>query len=126
MRIAATLSILLTLVGCAAQPIPVQIAAPEKQADGVVFPLANGFLKLQPYSDDVIRVAFSPDRKFFARKSISAIAKPDPALHWTSDGDSLSTAHVTATVDPASGAVSFFDAAGKPILREKSDGRNLE
>src|SRR5277367_5238603 len=115
MRIAATLSILLTLVGCAAQPAPVQIAVPEKQADGVVFPLANGFLKLQPYSDNVIRVAFAPDRKFFTRKSISAVGAPDPKMQWTFSGDSLSTGKITARVNLVSGAVSFFDAAGKPI-----------
>ncbi len=126
MRIAAILSILLLLGGCAVQPLPVQPAVPEKMVDGVVFPLANGFLKLQPYSDDVIRVAFAPDRKFFARKSISAVGAPDPKMQWTFSGDSLSTGKITARVDLVSGAVSFFDATGKPILREKSDGRSVD
>ena len=77
MRIAAMLWILPVLIcGCAVIPSPVPLATPEKQADGVVIPLANGFLRLKPYSDDVIRVVFSTDQKFFSHHSLSAVGAP--------------------------------------------------
>ncbi len=46
-------------------------------------------------------------------------------MQWTFSGDSLSAGKITLRVDLISGAVSFFDVAGKPILREKSDGRSV-
>jgi alpha-D-xyloside xylohydrolase len=98
-------------------------------ADGIVVSVDGGFLKLEVVSDDVVRVAFSRDRAFFDRKSLAAAPKRVEAIKWdlaTGSGNAtLSTARLRARVDLATGAVSFFDAAGKPILAERPRGKTM-
>ncbi|MGD0251214.1 MAG: TIM-barrel domain-containing protein [Verrucomicrobiota bacterium] len=103
--------------------------APEKVADGVVFHIGDGLLKLEVCADDVIRVAYAKDASFFGRKSLSAGGRRDARTKWslkTGNGEAvLATAKLEAHVALASGAVSFFDANGRPILSEKKAGRTM-
>ena len=77
----------------------------------------------------MVRIACAKDRAFFARKSLAAEPKRAAKTSWTlatTPADAtLATAKLKVRVDRATGAVSFFDAAGKPILAEKADGRTL-
>ena len=50
--------------------------------DGVVIPVAGGFLKIEVVAADVIRVAFAPDSAFFARKSLAAGERTREAVPW--------------------------------------------
>jgi alpha-D-xyloside xylohydrolase len=102
---------------------------PEKLSDGVVVALGNAFLKIEVCNDDLIRVAYSPDRAFFARRSLVAEARRCVPVQWrlaTSSGQAtLTTARLKVKVDLVNGAVSFFDLSGRPILMEKKGGRTL-
>jgi alpha-D-xyloside xylohydrolase len=107
-----------------------QIAgSPEKLADGIVVPLNGNFLKVQFYSADVVRVACAKDRAFFNSESVVTEPKKTIKTDWslkTENGEAiLSTAALQVHVNLVSGAVSFFDAAGKSILAEKSGGRMI-
>jgi alpha-D-xyloside xylohydrolase len=101
----------------------------QKQADGVVLQLHDGSLRLQVMDANIIRVAFAKDPNFFTRKTIDVTAEPKKVswkLATTPATLTLSTAKVTARVDRKTGQVSFFDAAGKPILAEAAQGRTIE
>ena len=104
-------------------------AAPEKLADGIVVPLKDAFLKVEVYGDNIVRIACAKDREFFARKSVMTEPKRAAKTAWslkTENGEAiLSTAKLQVQVNLATGAVSFFDSNGKPILAEKADGRTL-
>jgi alpha-D-xyloside xylohydrolase len=117
-------------------PPPVQPALrepsrlPQRVRDGVIIPIHGEFLKLQVCANDVIRVACAPDETFFNRKSLAVLARPNSRADWKINSTprtvTLSTAKLTASVDLATGAVSFFDAKGQPILAEAAGGRSME
>ncbi len=101
----------------------VLIAEPvEKSSDGVVFPVGGGFLKLQVYADNVVRVAYAKDRGFFSRASLVVLPRSGrlPSWQFTSTPKSavLSTAKLKVHVGLSTGAVSFTDASGQPITAE--------
>ena len=102
----------------------------EKQANGVIVNLAGGVLKLEVDADDIIRVAYAPDRAFFDHKSFATGIKTVSPAHWdvTNDANSvvLTTAAIKTIVDAQSGAVHFEDLSGKTILAEAPHGRTLE
>ena len=112
-------------------PLPALAAttSPEKLADGIIVPLNGSFLKLEVFADNVIRVASAKDRAFFARSTPVTEVRHQEKARWkldTRDGvATLSTAKLQVRVDLATGAVSFFDSTGKPILAEKTDGRTI-
>jgi alpha-D-xyloside xylohydrolase len=107
--------------------LPILAAAPEKQADGVVVPLSGGVLKIEVCADDLLRVAYAPDRAFFARRSLAASVRRCGDAHWRLDRHgaawSVVTSKLRARIDPTTGAVTFLDAKGRVLLAEARDGR---
>jgi alpha-D-xyloside xylohydrolase len=116
--------------------IAIQVSAqalpnpPEKLDDGVLFHVGGHLLKLEVCASNIIRVAYARDPAFFARKTLAAGVRHDVGTKWslkTENGESiLVTERLQAHVDLASGAVSFFDTAGRPILAEDKAGRTME
>ncbi|MGA2030163.1 MAG: TIM-barrel domain-containing protein [Verrucomicrobiota bacterium] len=124
------LSFIFAAIAAAGQlSLQASLNEPEKLKDGVVIPVGDSFLKLEVCADDIIRVAYAKDRAFFARKSLMAGVRHDAKTKWTLNTEHgeaiLTTDKLQAHVDLASGAVSFFDANGQPILAEKKEGRTL-
>jgi alpha-D-xyloside xylohydrolase len=113
---------------------PVLYAAPavefEKQADGVILQLPGGFLNVQVLSDSIVRVAFAKDKSFFGKKTIDVIDHLPSSVSWklgtTPQALLLSTSKLTVSVDRATGAATFLDANGKPILAEAAGGRIMQ
>jgi alpha-D-xyloside xylohydrolase len=103
--------------------------AMEKQTDGVIFALDGAFLKIEVRADNIIRVAYAKDRAFFTRPSLVVEPARGPAASWelkTGPGEAIvATAKVRARVDLSTGAIAFFDPAGRPVLAEQSGGRAL-
>src|SRR3989442_11811625 len=52
------------------------VAPIKKQADGVLVPLPSGVLRLQVWSDNVIRVTFAPGKSLPTNQSWSVIGAP--------------------------------------------------
>src|SRR5690242_14804199 len=104
-------------------------AIPEKQSDGVVIPVHDGFLKIAVCSEDVFRIAYSGDRTFFDRKSLVIVGCPSAPGDWklttTSSEATIKTTKLALHVNLSTGAVTFLDSAGKPILAEESAGRSI-
>jgi alpha-D-xyloside xylohydrolase len=87
----------------------------------------SGWMRMRVYTDRVIRVTYTPLKSFPSQKIPVVIQEPKP-IHWnlrkTKEYLIISTGLVEAHVNRASGAISFFDKQGKPVLREApSDGR---
>ena len=121
----------------AAGPVPAQTAGgappnpatPEKVADGIVVPVNDTFLKVRVYADNVLRIVCAKDRALFDRQSMITeprhIAKTDWSLKTENGEAILSTARLQVRVKLTDGAVSFFDAGGKPVLAELPGGRTI-
>jgi alpha-D-xyloside xylohydrolase len=108
-------------------------AAPERLPDGLVVPVGDTWHKIEVRADDIIRVCAAKDRAFFDHASIviddGSRGRP-PHPQWTLDSDAqaatLRTAKLQVRVVLATGAVSFLDSSGQPILAEEAGGRTLE
>jgi alpha-D-xyloside xylohydrolase len=101
----------------------------EKQADGIVVPIQDGFLALQVRGDSIIRVAYSKDRSFFDRKSLAVTPRQGAIPPWRTSRSgnqiTITTAKLTVCINAVSGAVTFLDRSLKPILAEKDGGREI-
>jgi alpha-D-xyloside xylohydrolase len=125
-RLIASLSIII-----AASSLTASAAAggAEQLEDGVLIPVGDNFLKLEVCAGDVVHVAWSPDKSFFDRKSLAAGDGHNIKTDWsfkTENGQGvLMTDKLRVNIDLASGAVSFLDSDGRPILAEKKDGHEI-
>ena len=125
-RLLALVTSLLVPVGALLAATP----AVERLPEGIVVARPDGLLKLEVCSEGIVRVAFAADRAFFTRESLMLDPKRAPnTAAWTVAEDeaaiTLKTARLQVRVDRASGAVAFFDAAGRPITAERAGGREL-
>jgi alpha-D-xyloside xylohydrolase len=113
------------LVLFAAGPgIPKTTDALQKETDGVVLHLPDGFLNVRFFSDSIVHVQFAKNRKFFKHKTLDVIGKPDSKVQWlfepTDTGWNLHSGKMTVSIDQSNGKVSFFDKSGNPILAENN------
>ena len=138
----AVLAVCLAVPTAAFSGVPAHAAAPvsaaqlqalpvlDRQSDGMIVHLPSGQLRIQVVSDTVVRVAFSASADSFSRPSIMRVPGPAAATPFkiseSPQSFTLATAKLRVVVNRDTGAVSFTDIAGKPILTEAPGGRNLE
>ncbi len=95
----------------------------EKQPNGAIVEFPGGFLNVQFFSDDIVRVAFAKDRNFFNRKTIDIVGQSTPniecALESTVQGWNLKGKYLTVFIDRSTGHVHFLDTKGLSILTEE-------
>jgi alpha-D-xyloside xylohydrolase len=100
-----------------------------RQADGVVVRMQPGVLRLVVMQESVIRVTYAAGATIPELHSFSVVMKPKVGVKWTlaqtRDAVTLATAAVRVRVDRRTGAVEFLDVAGKTILAESADGREI-
>jgi alpha-D-xyloside xylohydrolase len=100
-----------------------------RQADGVVVRMQPGVLRLVVMQESVIRVTYAAGATIPELHSSSVVMKPKVGVKWTlaqtRDAVTLATAAVRVRVDRRTGAVEFLDVAGKTILTESADGREI-
>lgn len=119
-------------IGILAEPLPTggKVLSYEKQQNSVIFSLENGKLKLQFFTESIVRVVYSPKNDFSQRKSLSVLESDWATVKFDISNDgafyTIKTSKVTAKVAKLTATVSFLDATGNPILQEKEDGRTIE
>lgn len=107
----------------AAQWIPANpVTAVEKQADGVLFTMQTGALKVQICSDSIVHIVYAPSWPPPQRREY-VIAKTDwQPVQWTmheSGKDiTISTGRLTISVDRKEGIIAYADATGKKLVSE--------
>ena len=96
----------------------------QQQADGAVFTMGTGTLKIQVCSDSIIRVLYSPTATFPQRTDYVVIKQSWPAAKWTmqstDDAVILSTSLLKLTVTRKDGAIAYAEAGGTPLVQEAS------
>lgn len=96
----------------------------QKIPDGVMLTTPPGALRLQVWSDRIIRVTRAPETKWPADNSFSVINKPAKtkwSLTETPDIVVLKTKSLQARVNRETGAVGFYDLKGNLLLQETKD-----
>lgn len=106
-----------------------QIVSIERTSNGVLLHLSSGVLRLQVRGDRIIRVTYGHDAKTLDAKSLAVIAKAKRTtwkLEEAPDKVSVVTSQVRATVNRATGAVTFSTPTGAPILQEAAGTRLVQ
>ena len=86
----------------------------ERQSDGVHLTLQSGTLKLQVYSDSIIRVRYSPTAQFPTRSEFMVIKDIWPAANWemesSEDAIVMSTSRLKVVIARKDSRVTFQDS----------------
>jgi alpha-D-xyloside xylohydrolase len=86
-------------------------------------------LQIEVIADDILRVAYAPNRAFFSHPSFATGIKTITPSTWSVTTDAhaitLTTAKLKAIVDATTGTVRFEDLAGHSLLAEAPAGRSL-
>jgi len=120
--------LLLFVASASAQWNPLNpVTDAKQQADGIVFQLKSGVLKLQVCSDTIIRVMYSPTDSFPEKKEYLVIKDKWPAIQWTMQSTdkeiSLITAKLKVTVLRENSSIHFTDLSTNKQLFEESQRR---
>jgi alpha-D-xyloside xylohydrolase len=108
--------------------LPIPVVSWQTNADGLTFQMNPGTLRLQVFSPRVVRVAWSqtnliPTNSFAV---IAAAANAGWVAAQDTNGMGLDTPQLQVRVNPATGAVAFYDTNGAVILSESpAGGRSL-
>ncbi|HEX8797409.1 MAG TPA: TIM-barrel domain-containing protein, partial [Terriglobales bacterium] len=111
-------------------PIYAQWTAPnpvesfQKQADGVVFHLRRGTMRIQVCTPSTIRLTYSPSATFVDRPNPAIIRSTWPVTEWSAKSSDDTVAVVTVAlkvaVDRKTGAITYSSADGKVLLHDDS------
>ena len=126
-----TISLLLPLVWMFASATPARaqwqpmnpVTAVQRQADGAIFSMKTGTLRLQVCSPSIIHVLYSPTSAFPPGKPDPVIVKStwpaaDFTLHPTDDEVTLTTSRLNIVVTRKDGAITYRDLDGKQLVQE--------
>jgi hypothetical protein len=108
---------------------PIAVAGVKKDSNGVTLQMNPGAMRLEVYSPRIIRVTYTAQDQLPRSASLAVIAKPERVKWKLSDTKSeiiLRTDEIQACVNRATGAVSFFDKDGAPILAENPELRKIQ
>lgn len=117
------LFVILTLcIVAAASPAATRL---QKISNGCIVNLQTGKLRLQVYTDRIVRVTFVPAGNFDSRPGLVVIERPRN-VKWklieNNQSVRLLTARIEAQIDLPSGAIQFYDRGGQILLREHPEG----
>jgi alpha-D-xyloside xylohydrolase len=94
----------------------------QRQPGGVLFTLKSGVLKVQPCTDSIIRVTYSPTSSFPTRPDYVVTKTAWPAVEWKTESTektvSLITGRLKVTVNLNDGTIAYHDSAGKRLVQE--------
>lgn len=100
------------------------VKAVQQQADGVLFTLGSGTLKLQVCSDSIIRVLYSPRSTYPKQTEFVVIKESWPAVKFamqsTDDAVSVSTALLNITVARKDSSITYAELSGGVLVQESA------
>ena len=98
------------------------VRAFKQEADGVVFSMGTGTLRVQVCSESIIHVLYSPTATFPKRTDFVIIKDSWPAAKWSTqssdDAVTLSTSLLTISVAKKDGSITYSEANGGPLVQE--------
>jgi alpha-D-xyloside xylohydrolase len=96
----------------------------QQEADGVLFSMQRGSLKVQVCSESIIHVLYSPTMTFPKRVDLVVVKEGWPGAKWTmqstDDVVTLTTTLLKITVARQDGAITYADTSGAALLQEQT------
>ncbi len=97
--------------------------------DGAQFTVEGGTLRIQFWSEAIVRVTYTAAAELPILKSLSVVAGPAAVPLTRGENDqafTLVTPRMKVGVDKQTGAVTILDVADRVLLREAAQGRKIE
>ena len=92
----------------------------------VMIETPNGFLRLMPYSDSIVRVTYAPTEAFSTRQSLMVNYAPsvpvDMDLSETAEALVFSTSKLSIQINRRTGAFTYLDSSGQLLTKEPDRG----
>ena len=101
--------------------VTIQVAKPQRDGAKMV--------RLEVVNENIIRVRATPEETFPEKTSLIIVpqkAKPQFEVSENDKGVIVKTVGISAEVDKLTGDVAFFDAQGKKLLKEASNGKTFQ
>lgn len=96
-----------------------------REASALILVVENGRIRLEPFSDAIIRIVYTQKETFSEGQSLGVIAKPQPTT-WTFIEDTsqivFKTACIQLVVAKDTGAFTYYDIHGKRLAGEPATG----
>ncbi len=93
----------------------------KKESDGVILKLPDGFMKIQFFSKNIVRILFSTNNPNPNRDSFARISEPEKT-EWKSREDNqnikLYSHDIEVDINKNTGSIKFLDGKGKLLLAE--------
>ena len=105
------------------------VTASKKLADGAQYAIDGGALRIEFWSQDIVRVTYAATNELPVLNSLTVVAKPESVrLKRQENADSfiLSSKNIEVKIDKQTGTVSFLDNGGQSLLQEAAQGRQIE
>ena len=97
----------------------------EQTKQGVQFSAQNLDIKIEFYSNNIVRVYKTPKGVAYDKKSLSVIKSPEKTtVSFEQKGNNtvLKSNSIQVDVNPVTGGISFYDNSGKLLLKDKDYG----
>jgi len=123
-RLLLALFVLFLFAGSAgAQWIPQNpVKSFEKQADGIVFTMQTGALRVAVSTDSIFHITYSPTAQFPDRPNDVIVKTAWPAVPFTVTETPravlISTARMRVAVERADGTLAYAAATGQPLVQQ--------
>ena len=117
-------SILLALTACI-MAISVSAQSIKQTAQGIRFTAQNMDIEIEFYSDNIVRVFKTPKNTPYTKNSLSVVKSPQTTkvtFEQNENKNLLKGNAIHITVNPETGGIIFYDAAGKLLLKDKDYG----
>jgi alpha-D-xyloside xylohydrolase len=104
------------------------VTVSKKPSDGGLFSTDGGTLRIQFWSDDIVRVTYAATNEIPEIKSLSVVATPAKVRFTRQENDqafTLVAPRMKVKIDKQTGAVSFLDQADHVLLQESAQGRRI-
>jgi len=92
------------------------------------FTVDGGTLRIQFWSEDIVRITYAPAAGLPELKSLSVVTSPASVRvvrHQNDQAFTLASSDLKVTIDKPTGAVSFSDHDGRIVLQESAGGRRM-
>ncbi|HEX6881054.1 MAG TPA: glycoside hydrolase family 31 protein [Terriglobales bacterium] len=96
----------------------------QQQQDAVLFTMKQGVLRIQPCTDSIVRVTFSPASTISGKTDYVVVKQTWPAVKFALDASekevTVSTAKLKIVITKANGMIVYKDASGRSLMTEEN------
>lgn len=97
---------------------PLSLCAQIRNGNEVIYPIPEGFLRVQVCSDRIVRITKNPTKEFHKDEPWMVIQYDFEPVEFTVDGNALATSELRLDIED--GLVAISDPSGRTLYRETS------